>query len=229
MSLGGYSPVSSLYHQRKTIKRRVFFSFNFDDIMRVNNVRNAWRAHNRHAPDISSFTDSSLWESRKLEAPESVKSLIRNGIRGASVVCVLIGSTTWERRWVRHEIARSVIDGKGLLAVHLNSIRHHQSKTSHLHGPNPLDFIAVGKDYHGQFHLYEKRSEWQSAQGQYAWVWRKYADYQNAVDLPWYLSEPNYGYVTPLSRGVSTYCYMNNRGYAQIGRWIDTAALAVGR
>ena len=35
----------------------------------------------------------------------------------SSVVCVLIGSNTWASRWVRYEIALSVINERGLLGV----------------------------------------------------------------------------------------------------------------
>ena len=62
-----------------------------------------------------------------------------------SAVCVLVGSETWLRRWVRYEIARAVIDELGLLAVHINSIRHHQRLTTDALGPNPLEYMAVGK------------------------------------------------------------------------------------
>src|SRR6185437_5106692 len=107
------------------IKRRVFFSFHFDDVMRVNNVRNAWKITHPDGTSNRSFRDSSLWESRKYENPETIKQLIRAGVLNTSAVCVLAGSMTWDRRWVRYEIARAIIDGRGLLTVHLNNINHH--------------------------------------------------------------------------------------------------------
>ena len=97
-------------------KRKVYFSFHFDDIMRVNNVRNAWKIDHPDAPAMRSFYDSSLWESRQLDSPDSIKNLVRDGVGHTSAVCVLVGSNTWSRRWVRYEIARAVIDGRGLLA-----------------------------------------------------------------------------------------------------------------
>lgn len=111
------------------VKRKAFFSFHFDDIMRVNVVRNVWKIAHPDNALMRSFYDSSLWESRKLEGDEAVKRLIRDGVCNTSAVCVLAGSDTWERRWVRYEIARAIIDGRGLLTVHLNSIRHHVTKT----------------------------------------------------------------------------------------------------
>src|ERR1700683_1813608 len=103
-----------------TKKRKVFFSFHFDDVMRVNVVRNAWKITHPDNALMRSFYDSSLWESRRLEAPESLKRLIREGVDYTSAVCVLIGSETWVRRWVRYEIARAIIDERGLLGVRLN-------------------------------------------------------------------------------------------------------------
>jgi hypothetical protein len=131
------------------VKRKAFFSFHYDDIMRVNVVRNAWKIDHPDNALMRSFQDSSLWESRKLEGDEAIKRLIREGVEYTSAVCVLIGTDTWVRRWVRYEIARAIVDGRGLLGIHLNSIRHHHTKTPHTRGLNPLDFMAVGKEQVG--------------------------------------------------------------------------------
>jgi hypothetical protein len=120
---------SSLAPFKAAVKRKAFFSFHYDDIMRVNVVRNAWKIDHPDNALMRSFQDSSLWESRKLEGDDAVKRLIREGVEYTSAVCVLIGTETWLRRWVKYEIARAVIDGRGLLAVHLNSIRHHHTLT----------------------------------------------------------------------------------------------------
>jgi Thoeris protein ThsB, TIR-like domain len=109
-------------------RRKVFFSFHFDDVMRVNVVRNAWKFHRPESLLTPGFYDSSLWERRQREGDESLKQLIREGVDHTSAVCVLIGRDTWARRWVRYEIARAVIDGRGLLGIHINRIRHHSTK-----------------------------------------------------------------------------------------------------
>src|SRR5581483_8286809 len=59
--------------------RRAFFSFHHDDIMRVNNVRQAWKIDHPDSADNRSFKDSSLWEARKLESSDAIKALIREG------------------------------------------------------------------------------------------------------------------------------------------------------
>src|SRR6266436_7197216 len=127
-----------------TTKRKAFFSFHYDDIMRVNVVRNAWKIDHPDNALMRSFQDSSLWESRKLEGDEAVKRLIREGVEYTSAVCVLVGSETWQRQWVKYEIARSVIDGRGLLAVHINGLNHHESRSPDTPGFNPLHLLGVG-------------------------------------------------------------------------------------
>jgi len=74
------------------IKRKAFFSFHFDDVMRVNVVRNAWKISHPDNALMRRFYDSSLWESRKREGPESLKQLIREGVNNTSAICVLVGS-----------------------------------------------------------------------------------------------------------------------------------------
>jgi hypothetical protein len=79
------------------VKRKAFFSFHFDDVMRVNVVRNAWKIGHPDSVLMRSFYDSSLWESKKLEGDDAVKRLIREGVCYTSAVCVLVGSDTWWR------------------------------------------------------------------------------------------------------------------------------------
>ena len=208
------------------IKRKAFFSFYFGDIMRVNVVRNAWKIVR---PDSAlggrTFYDSSLWENRQLEDPETLKRLIREGVEYTSAVCVLIGTETAIRRWVRYEIARAVIDKRGLLAIHLNGIRHHQLLVPHVRGSNPLAAMAVGKVQPNNalvppaYYLFEF-----TQQG-----WVRYRDYTYPVSLPAYLPDPSPGYVVPLSAGTAEWDYIGNNGSKNFGLWIDHAAQAVGR
>jgi MTH538 TIR-like domain (DUF1863) len=215
------------------VKRKAFFSFHYDDIMRVNVVRNAWKIEHPENALMRSFYDSSLWESRKLEGDEAVKRLIRDGVCNTSAVCVLAGSDTWERQWVRYEIARAIIDGRGLLIVHLNSIRHHVTKTPHTRGLNPLSFMAIGKvQAHGlqpvRYYLFERRLALNGV-GNWEWVWDRYDDYMLAVELPGWVNDPKPGYVTPLSDCAAEYDYIAENGHRNIGSWIDLAAQRAGR
>lgn len=224
---------SDLFSLAPAIKRKAFFSFHYDDIMRVNVVRNAWKIDHPDNAMMRSFQDSSLWESRKLEGDDAVKRLIREGVEYTSAVCVLIGSDTWLRRWVKYEIARAIIDGRGLLGVHLNSIRHHQSQTSHTRGYNPFEFLAVGKVQEAvlstpRYYLFEKQAV-PNGVGGYAWAWNRYSDYTSAVSLPPWLADPAARYVTPLSQNAPVYDYIADDGHRNIGSWIDLAAQRSGR
>jgi hypothetical protein len=210
------------------IKRRAFFSFHYEDIMRVNVVRNAWKIDHPDNAHMRSFQDSSLWESRKLEGDDAIKRLIREGVEYTSAVCVLIGTETWLRQWVRYEIARSIVDGRGLLGVHLNSIRHHHTKTPHTRGYNPLEFLAVGKVQSNllsapRYYLFEKQPV-PDGLGGHKFGWIRYGDYTSAVDRPAWLEDPIAGYVTPLSQNAKVYDYIADDGHRNIGSWIDRAA-----
>lgn len=218
----------SVYAKPQT-KRKAFFSFHYDDIMRVNVVRNAWKIMHPDNALMRSFYDSSLWESRKLDGPEALKKLIREGVQYTSAVCVLIGSETWGRRWVRYEIARAIIDGRGLLAVHLNSIRHHKTLTPHTRGSNPLDYMGIGKPTAaGPYFIYEKNIV-PDGFGGWRYEWQRYGDYTNSVSLPNWLSAPATGFIAVLSANAKVYDYIAGDGHKNIGSWIDLAASEVGR
>lgn len=212
-------PVAPAAH----IDRRVFFSFHFDDVMRVNNVRRRYEFETDGTK--RRFHDSSLWEAKKLTNPEAIKGLIRYGVGHTSAVCVLAGTGTWDRRWVRYEIARAVVDERGLLVVHLNGINHHLRGAPDPIGPNPLRFMG----------LYKKA---QSPQQMASWHlceltergWLPYQDYTQGVLLPRYLNgnvEPCVP--VPLSLGTGEYCYDHHKGSSKIAMWINEAARAVGR
>lgn len=197
-------------------RRNVFFSFHFKDLFRVNNVRGAFASNSPYSPH---FVDRSIWDRSKAEGLDGIRRVIREGMVGSSVVCVLVGSETWSRPWVRYEIARSVIDGKGLVAVHINGIRHHLTGEVNARGRNPLDFMGVAQGYDGKFYLAERRGN----------GWFPYDGYANSISLPPYLDAPPPGFVQPLRTGALEWDYLLQNGRHSIGEWLDVAAKAVGR
>ncbi len=137
---------------------------------------------------------------------------------------MLIGSETWSRRWVRYEIARAIIDGRGLLGVHINSLNHHERRVADALGPNPLDYMAIGRVQDGllstpKYYLYE----WKAG------AWQRYMDYQNAVPVPRWISETQINNLLQLSQIVTTYDYCRQDGHRNVGAWIDAAAARAGR
>jgi MTH538 TIR-like domain (DUF1863). len=143
------------------------------------------------------------------------------------VVCVLVGTDTWERRWVRYEIARSVVDGKGLLAVDINSIPHHKTRSVEHRGINPLAMMGVGAMADGTFRLYEKVLE--QRYGRWDFVWRPYQDYRANVPLPNYLVKPSVGYVVSLDKGARRYDAVADGVWANMAAWLNVAVMDAGR
>jgi hypothetical protein len=188
--------------------------------MRVNNVRKAFEFWNPEKFAAQGFYDSSLWESRKCQGDDSLKSLVREGVQYTSVVAVLIGSLTWSRRWVRYEIARSIIDQKGLLGVHINSINHHERLKPDARGLNPIAFMGITKTIEGAFRLCEIGPSGN---------WQFYQDHTYRINLPKYLREPTGGSVVSLNSGTIEYDFALQNGHKNIGGWLDFAAKGAGR
>ncbi len=213
-----------------TVKRSVYFAFEFDDVMRVNNVRNAWKIDHPDSDSMRSFRDRSIWEASQREGDETLKRLMREAVQNTSAVCVLVGSQTWSSCWVRYEIARSVIDNRGLLAVHINGLNHHQRRRPDLLGFNPLSMLGVCKSHDGKFYLYEQQHVVINVlTGEKEWQWRRYNDHTHPVTLRPYLLDPGVGYVRSLSEGAGLYDFVAGEGHKNIGAWIDRAAKDVGR
>ena len=92
--------------------------------------------------DEAGFYDSSIWEEAKKESSLALKRLINKGLINTSNTCVLVGSETYKRPWVRYEIFKSFIKGNHLLAVHINGIKCNKKETKNL-GKNPFDFVGL--------------------------------------------------------------------------------------
>jgi hypothetical protein len=229
--LYGKDPAPSLgnvFLQPET-KRNAYFAFRFEDIMRVNNVRKAWCINHPDSPTMRSFRDRSIWGKSKARETESLKALMRDAVRHSSAICVLVGSNTWKGPWVKYEIARAIVDRRGLLAVHINGLNHHQRQTPDQLGYNPLNCMGVYYSPNGRYYIYENFVEVNPGTGRLGWAWRPYQDFKDAVELPRYIPSIPQGFVMPLASYTSEHDYATQNGDANIGAWIDSAAAAVGR
>jgi hypothetical protein len=227
---GSRSWLDDLIPKSEPVKRKVYFAFDFDDLMRVNNVRQVGKLDRPEVRNARTFYDRSVWESREINDIAALKGLMRNCVKYSSVVCVLLGTNTWMSRWVKYEIARSVIDEKGLLVVHINSLNHNVRRAPDPLGFNLLNNIGVYQSPEGKFYLYERRIEVVNfLTGQWDWVWRPYSDYTHPVHVPQYLPAPDVNHVRWLSPYVDEYDYVAGEGYKNIGAWIDRAAVRAGR
>jgi hypothetical protein len=91
---------------------------------------------------VAGFFDASIWETAKKTGSTAVKRLVNSGLDGTTVTCVLIGSQTYIRPWVRYEILKSFRKGNAILAIHINSIRGKDQATKSK-GLNPLSYVGV--------------------------------------------------------------------------------------
>jgi hypothetical protein len=142
--------------------KRIYFCFHYRDVVdfRANVVRNHWMT--KPDREAAGFFDWSLWESAEKTGSTAVKRLINGGLDGSSVTCILIGSNTYERPWVRYEVMKSFRRGNRIFGVHINSIRGKNQLTKPL-GPNPLKYLGVTFSESGVTRtLHEIRNgEWQ--------------------------------------------------------------------
>jgi hypothetical protein len=214
-----YLPTLAPAPPRPAPRRHVFFSFHFQaDIHRVNIVRNSWRI--RPEDHVPGFFDRSLWERKKRTDIGALKRMIRVGLKGTSVTCVLAGECTWARPWVRYEIAESVAQGNGLLTVDIDELRCLRTRSPCDMGLNPLDHIGVYWAKDGRAYVCELTER----------GWVQYDRLTDPVTWPSYM--PDRGTVNdahPLSLGTSRYAYRSEGGYTNLTRWVREAAQAARR
>lgn len=86
---------------------RVFFTFHYKDVLdfRANVVRNHWLT--KPDREAAGFYDASIWETARQQGEVALKRLINGGLDNTSNTCVLIGSSTYSRPWVRYEMLKS--------------------------------------------------------------------------------------------------------------------------
>jgi len=200
------------------LARRTFFSFHYvPDVWRAWNVRNSWVVRPEDQVDRG-FFDGGVFEASKKEGDASLKAFLRDGVDNSSVTCVLAGTNTWTRRWVRYEIARSVLKRNGLLTIYIHGVKNKDSQTAPK-GADPLAQMGVYKTENGIFF-----AEWKDAK------WVKYDDYTLAIpeeDL-WFTAPTNNN-VVQLSSHCMSYDFTAQDGRNNIAGWIETAAGLAGR
>lgn len=200
-------------------RRRVFFSFHYqEDIWRANQIRNSWMYLSDQNREGVGFFDGSIWESKRRESDVSLKNLIREGVENTSVTCVLAGTFTYLRRWVRYEICRSVLKANGIITVNVNRMLDSRGNTT-VKGPNPLDYIGVYLSSDNLTYFAELEGS----------KWVRYKDYSGAVNLTSSWANPTSNHVIPISKFSTEYCYIGHGGSRSFATWVDSAAAQVGR
>lgn len=122
----------------KTPRRRVFFSFHYDgDNWRTSQVRNIG------AIQGSKPVSANAWEEVKQRGDTAIRRWIDARIDRGSCVVVLVGSETAHREWVRYEIERAWVEGKGLIGICIHNLLDRDGKQSRK-GRNPFDIEVDG-------------------------------------------------------------------------------------
>lgn len=191
--------------------KRIFFSFHYQDVVdfRANVVRQHWMTK----PDRqeAGFFDASIWGSANSLGPAAVKKLINMALDGTSTTCVLIGSDTFSRKWVRYEILKSFRKGNSLLAVHINSIKG-KDQIIKANGPSPLNHVGVTFSDDGW-----TATLWELING----TWSKYSEIEDSADYGIsQVQQPYRGKGFNLTEWCREYDWVANDGYNNFPTWV---------
>ena len=194
--------------------RRVFFSFDWDDVWRVNQVRNSWVTKGNSK---AGFVDASEIEKVKKLRDREIRKWIDKQLKGKSVTCVLVGSKTNKSKWVRYEIEKSIEQKKGLLGILIHDLKDVEGKTDK-EGANPLsDYNKNNFGENIKNALVGGGVGW----GLVGLVFPQLAIPATIFGAALALLEPNDDY--------KIYDWVEDDGYKNLGDWIEKAAEQVGR
>lgn len=195
--------------------RRVFFSFHYQpDVFRANVVKNAWVGRER---EDAGFFNASVVEATKKTSDEALRTFLRKGLEGASVLCVLAGAATASRRWVRFEVLQALRDGRGIMEIAIHGIKCAKTEQTAAVGSSVLAQLGYWTEG-GRVTFMEIGPDRQ---------WRQNGDVPS-------IAEGSFPWSAPERRGVNLssmfprYDWNTNGGYANLGSWVDAAAKQAG-
>lgn len=117
--------------------RRVFFSFEYGDVFRVNVVRNS---DVTKGIEKSGYIDAAAYEEVKKKGDAAIKAWIDGELTGTTVTIVLVGADTCSSKWVTYEIDQSIARGNGLLGIDISQINDINKKTTTCCGEIPKGY-----------------------------------------------------------------------------------------
>ena len=100
--------------------RRVFFSFDYSHLWRVNQIRSMPNVISRAA---AGFQDASIWKEAKKKRDKDIEAMIDKGLQNTSVTVVCVTSLTSVRKYINYEIDKSLERGNGLVAVQIHHLK----------------------------------------------------------------------------------------------------------
>lgn len=190
--------------------KRVFFSFHYQDVVefRANVVRNHWMT--KPDREEAGYFDASVWETARRQGEVALKRLINGALDYTSNTCILVGSGTYARPWVRYEVLKSFRRGNHNFAVHINGIKGKDGTTKDL-GLNPLSFVGVTFSTDGQTGtLWEKNGD----------NWVKYDRIDGTADYGCNVAAQYRGNGYNLGNFYSTYRWNADNGYDNFSSWV---------
>lgn len=189
---------------------RVFFSFHYQDVIdfRANVVRNHWMT--KPDREEAGYFDASVWESARRQGETALKRLINGALDNTSNTCILIGSHTHERPWVRYEILRSFRRGNHIFGVHINGIRSKEGTTKPL-GMNPLTSVGVTFSEDGR-----TGTLWEKNGG----GWVRYDKIDGSSDYQCQVDQQYRGKGFNLAIWYPIYDWNANNGYLNFSAWV---------
>ena len=137
-----------------------------------------------------------------------MKRLINNGLINTSNTCVLVGTETYNRRWVSYEIMKSIAVGNHVFCVHINSIKGKDGKTK-VKGSNPLYYLGFSYSSDGK-----KLNLHDYVDGK----WITYPDLEgwNVKEV----EEKDRNKIFRLSNIYRIYDWVDNDGYNNFSKWV---------
>lgn len=107
--------------------RRVFFSFHYKHVWRVNQIRSV---PNIIGSAAAGFVDASLWEEAKAKGRYTLERLIDRALDNTSVTVVCVTAETIYRQFINYEIEESLKRGNGLLAIQIHHLKDQRGQAS---------------------------------------------------------------------------------------------------
>jgi hypothetical protein len=195
--------------------RTVFFSFHYQrDIFRVQQVKNHYVTKGGYT--AAGFFDGSLEEKAKKEGDTVVKNLIDKGLKGSSVLCVLIGQETYIRRWVNYEILKSIELGMGVFGICIHKVKDPRTTVVDTSGISPFGCLGYGAT-EGKLHPMIHYSDGWKGAPLLSPITPSAAPYLAKADKP------------ILNSLFTVYDWVDDDGYNKFEKWVEAAAKQAGR
>lgn len=119
------------------MSRKVFFSFNSEDINRALVVKNSWEADGHQ---VAGFASEEEYAEIKTGGDIGMRNWINQQLEGSTVTVVLVAKKTCGSRWVRYEIQKSKERRNGLLGVDISKIPDEEGELDDRCGEIPQGF-----------------------------------------------------------------------------------------